>query len=108
MVYTEKQIDDIIKREKSARENICTLLSNWEFKIKDLEYNKKTEMRRYIQIIDTHLDASVDTINMMYDLCLQERESYARLRQQNEKYKRFIRNQGFNPNDLNWVNIDEI
>lgn len=108
MNYTPQQMDIIFKSEKSTRENLCALLTHWEIKAKDLEYSKKKEMEKYISIIDAHLDASVDIVNMLYTLCLQERESYSRLREQNDKLKRFIRNQGFNPADLNWVRIDEI
>lgn len=101
-------MDRIFNCEKATRESLCALLSQWEFKAKDLEYSKKNEIKKYISVIDAHLDASVDIINMLYTLCLQERESYARIREQNDKLKRFIRNQGFNPEDLNWVTIDQI
>jgi hypothetical protein len=39
---------------------------------------------------------------------MQERAAYNNINEHNEKLKRFIRNQGFNPNDLNWVNLNEI
>lgn len=108
MIYTPQQMDAIFNTEKATRQNLCALLTHWEVKSKDLEYSKKQELKKYITVIDAHLDASVDLVNMLYTLCLQERDSYARIREQNDKLKRFIRNQGFNPEDLNWVNIEEI
>jgi light-regulated signal transduction histidine kinase (bacteriophytochrome) len=108
MIYTPQHMDDIFKREKSSRTELCNLLAQWEFKAKDLEYSKKKELQRFIEIIDHHLDGSVDLVNMLYQLCLEERASVNRLMEKNRKMERFIRNQGFNPSDLHWVSIDEI
>jgi len=108
MIYTPQQMDVIFKNEKTSRTHLCELLNQWEFKSRDLEYSKKKELERFIQIIDSHLDTSVDLVNMLYQLCLEERASVHRLKEQNRKMSRFIRNQGFNPSDLHWVSIDEI
>jgi hypothetical protein len=108
MIYTPQQIDNIYRQEKLTRQLLCDLITSWEYKSRNLEYSKKKELQGFIQTIDNQLDASVDLINMLYSLLMRERAAYNNINEHNEKLKRFIRNQGFNPNDLNWVNLNEI
>lgn len=108
MIYTPQRIDSILKSEIAHRKALCELLKHWEYKSKDMEYSKKKELKHYIAMIDNYIDASIDVINMLNTFALEEKASNKDLRYKCEKFKRFIRNQGFNPNDLNWVSLDEI
>ena len=108
MNYSPQQMLNIIDNERNARQQLYILLEQWEKKLPILEYSKKRELQGFIDIIDQHINASIDLTNMMMSIAYSERDSVSRLKEQNEKLKRFIKNQGFNPNDINWVSLNEI
>lgn len=108
MIYTPHQIKTIVDTNTNDKDVLNQLLKNWAFKSKDLEYTKKKELQKYISIINSYIESNDRYIALVTSLLYDERESCKRLREKNEKYKRFIKNQGFNPNDFNWVNLSEI
>lgn len=108
MHYSPQQLKNYFDSENESRQQVYNLLKKWEYKLKDLEYSKKKELKNYIDIIDKYIEASLLLINTHQTLLWHERESCKRLWQKNEKFKRFIKNQGFNPNDFNWIELSEI
>ena len=108
MIYTPHQIKTILDTNRDAKDDLNALLKNWSFKSKDLDFTKKKELQKYISTIESYIESNERYIALVTSLLYDERESCKRLREKNEKYKRFIKNQGFNPNDFNWVNLSEI
>jgi hypothetical protein len=108
MIYSPHQIKTILDTNTDAKDVLHQLLKNWSFKSKDLEYTKKKELQKYIATIESYIESNERYIAMLTSLLYDERDSCKRLRLKNEKFKRFIKNQGFNPNDFEWINLSEI
>lgn len=108
MIYSPHQIKSILDTNTESKDVLNQLLKNWAFKSKDLEYTKKKELQKYIATIESYIESNERYIAMLTSLLYDERDSCKRLRLKNEKFKRFIKNQGFNPNDFEWINLSEI
>lgn len=108
MIYSPQKIKSIIHQRDVNLQNLECQLNQWKAKLKDLEYSKKKELHSVIELIENFISSAIEKENMLYTTCLSERDSVYRLKYKNEKLKKFIRNQGFNPNDFEWVNIDQI
>jgi DNA repair ATPase RecN len=108
MIYSPQQIHEILKKEKESRNILCSLLNQWQYRLKSLEYSKRKELEEYISKIDNYMEANIELNNMLFQFSTESKSDYHRVKEHAEKMKKFIKNQGFDPNDLHWVNLNEI